>query len=189
MFYVQNNSWYKYYSSTYSDNLIAFLSLIKHFNEYGNINDFIKNDCDYHQHRVNSMLYYDLKEHFKNIDGIYGVDMIEPSNDDFYYNQKGAICYKDYNRHKMLKLPNEGQTIKYFVLSVGFFGNNNNPFAQTCITISEEGKPVCYLLSETFTKFVLECQERAMRGKNVFPCFVIFKNENNKYSLKLTLDL
>ena len=131
-------------------------------------------------------MYYKLKEYHEKIDKKYNVETIDVDDKDYYFNQKGAKCYYDYKKHSFLEMPILGKNKKIFVLSVGFFGNKDNPFSTTCITISEDGKPICYLLPMELYDWAMECVYKvSMFHDNTFPCFLTI--ENTEIGLKLTL--
>ena len=122
-----------------------------------------------------------MKQNHEKINGNYKIESITPNDEVYFYNAKGAKCYYDYKKHTFLKLPNDGEELKYFVLSVGFFHINSNSSGQPCITISDCGKPICYLLPFELSDWVNECQINvAIFHNNVFPCFATFKNNKNK---------
>lgn len=130
-----------------------------------------------------------MKESHEKINGAYKIEPIPSNNKDYFYNAKGAKCYFDYKKHIFLNLPNDGEIFKYFVLSVGFFPENSNPFGQPCITISEGGSPICYLLPIEFSDWVMYQQtSAAIFHNNMFPCFVIIKNINNELQLEIADD-
>lgn len=186
VFYELHNSWYKFYCSTYSDGVLLFLALLKHLDEYQNFENFKKDSEDYHQHRVNTIAYYDLKSYHEKIDKKFKIETIEPNDKEYYLNQKGAKCYFNYKKHNVLTLPTNGKKLKYFVLSVGFFAEKKHPFAQPCITISENGQPICYLLPADFSNWVMKYYSLAIIHQNIFPCFLTIFNENNEFSLELS---
>lgn len=184
-----NNSWYKYYCSIYDDGLLIFLSLLFHIENYTTYDEYKKDSYEKHQQKVNTILYWILKKNHEEINGTYKIDPVAPNNKGYFFNSKGAKCYLDYKNHSFLKLPNEGETFKYFVLSVGFFSKNSNYFNQPCITISENGNPKCYLLSIEFSNWVMQQQTNAIVfNNNVFPCFVTIKNINDEFQLERTDD-
>ena len=181
-----NNSWYKYYCSLYADCFILFISLLTHIEEYDTYEKYKDDSIEHHQNRVNTILYYKLKEYHEKIDKKYNVETIDVDDKDYYFNQKGAKCFYDYKKHSFLDMPILGKNKKIFVLSVGFFGNKDNPFSTPCITISEDGKPICYLLPMELYDWAMECVYKAsMFHGNTFPCFLTI--ENTEIGLKLTL--
>lgn len=184
-----NNSWYKYYCSIYSDGFLIFLSLLTHIENYTSYDEYKKDSYENHQQKVNTILYWKMKESHEKINRAYKIEPISSNNKDYFYNAKGAKCYFDYKKHTFLNLPNDGEIFKYFVFSVGFFPKNSNPFGQPCITISEEGSPICYLLPIEFSDWVMYQQtSAAIFHNNMFPCFVIIKNINNELQLEIADD-
>lgn len=187
IFVALNNSWYKYYCSIYADGLLIFISLLIHIEEYASYKEYMNDTFESHQRRVNTILYCKLKEHHEKIDGTYKLEQIIHDDKDYYFNQKGAKCYFDYKKHDFLKLPNIGESYKYFVLSVGFFHREIKTFDQPCITISEEGKPICYLLPCVFSNWVMQQQTNVIIfHNNVFPCFLTIEKTEDEFKLKLS---
>lgn len=182
-----NDSWYKYYVSLYADGFLVFLSLLIHLERYASYDEYKKDSDENHQRKVNTILYWKLKQNHEKINGNYKIESITPNDEVYFYNAKGAKCYYDYKKHTFLKLPNDGEELKYFVLSVGFFHINSNSSGQPCITISDCGKPICYLLPFELSDWVNECQINvAIFHNNVFPCFATFKNNKNKLKILLS---
>lgn len=182
-----NSSWYKFYCSNYSDGVIQMTSLLHHFNGYDSYDDYKKESTKLHAQKVNALVAIRLKDAIKDIEQSYGVDSLDLNdNKDFYYNQKGAKCYYDFTKHKMLTLPRNGDSLKYFVLSVGFFHDKINELNQPCITISENGNPVCYLLPMDFSKWVHQQMLLSISHNNQFPCFLIISRDKNDLNLMMS---
>lgn len=187
VFYELNNSWFKYYCSSYCDGLMIFLALLKHINEYKNYGDYRTDNFDYHQHRANSILYWDLKRHYDELSGRYKIEIADIGEDGLMYNQKGAKFYSNTSKLNMIVLPKDGEEIELFALSVGFIPEKNKPFSQPIITISEDGAPICYLLPKEFGEKVMHYISLSVAGYNQFPSFIVIKNSGGNYSFDLIL--
>lgn len=186
VFYELNGSWFKYYCSSYSDGLIIFLALLKHFAEYKNYSDYKLHDSNYHQHRVNSIVYWDLKRHNEELSGdTFKIESADVDEEGAMHNQKGAKVYSDPKKHSMIQLPGDGEESTFFALSVGFIPENHDPFSQPVATISENGLPVCYLLPKELHDSVMYYLSLSVGGLNKFPSFIVIKNDGGHYSLSL----
>lgn len=172
----QKNAWFKFFTTRYADGVICLVTLLNFFNSYNDFDGYKNGSIEDKKLKYNTMLYYEINGYFKRFEGSYSIDPIEDTSKEFYYNQKGAKCYFDFKKHAFLKLPQLNQKIEYFVLSVGFFGK----MEQACITISEEGKPVCYLLPNSMLEWTTKMVASAQYGVNYFPCFIILENINEK---------
>lgn len=182
-----NNSWFKYYCSIYNDCVIHLTSLLSYFNEYVSYGDYKKESFEYHSLNVNNLVALRLKEEIKEIEQSYVVEFLDLNKEkDFYYNQKGAKCYYDLTKHKMLTLPKSNNSLKYFALSIGFFHEKANEIDQPCIAISEYGVPTCYLLPKNFTNWAYQQIMLSMSHKNPFPCFLIISKDNNGFKLLMS---
>ncbi len=168
----QNKAWFKFFTTRYADGIICLVTLLNFFNSYNDFEEYKTISIEDKQLKYNTMLYNEMKDYFKRFNGSYSIDPIEDTSKEFYYNRKGAKCYFDFKKHKFLKLPHPNQKIEYFVLSVGFFGKRE----QACITISEQGKPVCYLLPNSMLEWTTKMVALSQYGVNYFPCFVILEN-------------
>lgn len=173
---LQNNSWDKTFCSLYADEFMYFISLVNYISSYDSYDEFIK--CDKHQEYVNACAIQDLKRHFEIMSNKLSIDPVS-SEDDSYINQRGAVCYKDYNKHKCLMIDDTDRN--YYVLSVGFFGK----MEKACVTIQENGKPVVYLLPNEMIEWAFNCVALANRGEQLFPSNVKFIKHNGKYSAEL----
>lgn len=181
LFIETNNSWYKFYRSSYHDGLLYFLALLKEFARYYNFEEYIKVSAEEHQRNVYSILFYDLKAHLDDLNGAYKVEIV---NTEEVYNAKGAKIFFDIKQYSPLELPQNNQSKKYFALSFGILEPSRKP----TITISDNGVPKCYLLPNEFFSIVMEFIGYSMMGNNMFPSFVTITNENNEFHIKLSDD-
>lgn len=161
----QNNSWDKLFCSLYADEATYLISLLNYIANYKSYNDFI--ECTMHKEYVNTCAVNDLKRHFELMSNKLSIDPIS-IEDDTYINQKGAVCYKDFNKHKYLLIDDKERT--YQVLSVGFFGK----MEKACVTIQENGESTVYLLPNSLLKWAVTCVAFANKGENLFPSTVRF---------------
>ncbi len=99
------------------------------------------------------------------------------SNDDTFYNSKGAKCYKDWTKHQFLEIPVCDDGRIYKVLSVGFFGR----MEQANLTIENNGHRECYLLPNELLDWAVDCVSLANMGCNPFPSQVQFGIADNNY--------
>ena len=172
-----NKSWYKTYCTHYSDTFLYFIALIDYFASYESYEKYIDVSIDEHQQKLNSLAVGMLQERFQLLRNKLKIEPVNasPIKSEFYLNQKGAKCYFDYSKHEELEI--DGKTKKYNVLSVGFFGK----MEKACITIEEEGKPVCYLLPDGLFEWAFNCVAISNCGVNMFPSNVAFTKINSRY--------
>ena len=172
-----NISWYKTYCSQYSDDFLYFIALLNYFDSFQSYEEFKKMPIEDHPFRLNGGAIEMLKERLTIIQSKLKIDPIDvnPKESEYYYNQRGAKCFFDYNKQEELKISSTGN--RYLVLSVGFFGN----MEKACVTIDDKGKPVCYLLPDGLKEWAITCVAMANRGVNLFPSKVLFNKINNKY--------
>lgn len=172
-----NSSWYKTYCSQYSDDFLYFIALINYFDSFQNYEEFRKVKIEEHPYKLNGVAIEMLKKRFSIMQNKLNIDPIDVDSkkSEYYYNQKGAKCFFDYNKHDELIICEFGS--KYLILNVGFFGN----MEKACVTIDDKGVPICYLLPDGLKDWAVTCVAMANRGVNLFPSNVIFNKRNDKY--------
>lgn len=174
-----NKSWFKLNYSHYSDHFLYFVTLLNYFDKYVNFELYLNDQKVNHSVELNNMVLQELFEKIKLIRSKLKIEPVKPINPKSYVNQKGAICYFDYNIHDYLPIK-EGQS-NYHVLSVGFFGKNE----KACATVETENGPVMYLLPDQLMSWSFDMVALANRGIKLFPSDVIFSCINGKYYVNL----
>lgn len=171
-----NSTWYKTYCTNYSDNFLYFICLINYFDSYDSFDEYQKINIDDHKYNVNGVALNALKERHTFLQNKLPIEPINKGfeNSDFYYNQRGAKCFYDYSKHEVLLISKTGS--RYEVLSVGFFGK----MEKGCVTIDNNGTPVCYLLPDDLMEWAFTCVSFANRGEKLFPSLVTFTNYNGR---------
>lgn len=172
-----NTSWYKTYCSQYSDEFLYFIALLNYFDSFESYEEFKKIPTKNHPRRLNCEAIMMLRNRFIMIQNKLKIDSIDvnPNESEYYYNQRGAKCFFDYNEQEELKILSTGN--RYLVLNVGFFGNIEKAY----VTIDDNGNLVCYLLPDGLKERAVTCVAMANMGVNLFPTEVSFKKVNNKY--------
>ena len=169
-----NNSWYKSFAGVYSDDLLVFVTLINYFSSFEDISNFNKHTSEEHQERVNSIMIARLEEHFQAIHSKLPVTPIPSTDEDYFYNQRGAKVYFDEEKQPILDIKEGSQS--YMVLSAGF-SKRSIP----SVTIQELEKVVCYRLPEQLAEWTMSCVAFVNMGENLFPSKVIFSKNGDKY--------
>ncbi|WP_077706699.1 DUF3800 domain-containing protein [Virgibacillus dokdonensis] len=171
-----NNSWFKSYSGIYADNFIQFVSLLNYFDSYENFQDYREIGLEMHPERYNTLVCTNLEHYFFNMSSKLPINPIT-EDDGIYYNQRGAICYLDWTKHDYLEIPSTESGKVYNVLSVGFFGNMEQPN----ITVENNDQIECYLLPLELLNWTIYCVSLANMSMNIFPSKVKFGVINNQY--------
>lgn len=188
IFFSMNHSWFKYYSSCYSDGLIHFLALLKHFEEYRTYRDFLNDGVEAHQNKVNSIFIFDLLKHFEDLNPQQSFEFSDYNDKSFFYNKKGGKIFKDFEKFASLELPDEGEEIKYLVLSIGLINKTKEHLRQSIITISEKGNPKTYLLPSSLNELLEDALRKANSGIKLFPIFVKIMCKDEKISFVYSKD-
>ena len=103
------------------------------------------------------------------------ITKIDP-NVDHFVNARGAVVYRDRNRHPVI-VPGT-----YRVLSVGYHFSGKLPIA----TCEVSGIPTVYRLPESLTSWVDTCVTLAQSGsQNVFPRYVGFVDWNGEIDVRV----
>lgn len=169
-----NNSWYKSFAGVYSDDLLALVTLINYFASFDDISDFKKYTPMEHQERVNSTMIARLEEHFQTIHSKLPVTTIPSTDEDYFYNQRGAkVCY-DEGKQPILDIKEGSQS--YITLSAGF-SKNSIP----SVTIQEQDDVICYRLPEQLAEWTMNCVALANMRSSFFPSEVIFSKNRDEY--------
>lgn len=164
----QHKTWYKTYCGCYSDNFIYLICILNYFGSFDDIEQYNKGAAEQHQIKLNSLAVQALNHRFELMKNKLPIKSTKINEEGTYYNQKGAKCYINYRKHKMLGISNKSK--KYTVLSVGFFGK----MEKACITILDNNTPTCYLLPNELMEWAFSVVAIANYGQNLFPSIVEF---------------
>jgi hypothetical protein len=175
----QHKKWYKTYCGSYSDNFLYFISILNYFDSFEDIEQYNKSTAEQHQINLNYEAVHSLNYRFEQMKNKLPIEPINIDEDGTFYNNKGAKCYIDYNRHETLPINRKG--IKYSVLSVGFFGN----MVKACITILNNNTPTCYLLPDELKDWAVDNAALANSGVNLFPSIVEFEKKKGHIYAKI----
>lgn len=177
---AQNSAWYKTFSGNYSDSFIYFQCILNYFVSFKDLNELKSIDNCKHQTNLNNYALDQLHKRFDKMKLKLPIERVEKNEKEYYYNKKGAKTYFDFRKHKILHVfessKNKNSSMVYKVLSVGFFGNMEQP----CLTIDDKGTPVCYLLPMQLLDWTIYCVGIANMGEDLFPCLVEFGNHNGR---------
>lgn len=164
----QHKTWYKTYCGCYSDNFLYLICILNYFDSFDDIEQYNENNAEQHQINLNYLAVQALNDRFELMKNKLPIEAIKIDEEGAYYNQKGAKCYINYRKHKILCINNQRK--KYTVLSVGFFGH----MEKACITILDNNNPMCYLLPDELLEWAVSCASLANAGENLFPSIVEF---------------
>ncbi len=164
----QHKTWYKTYCGCYSDNFLYLICILNYFNSFDDIEQYNKSTAEQHQINLNSLAVQALNDRFELMKNKLPIEATKIDEEGAYYNQKGAKCYINYRKHKILCINNQSK--KYTVLSVGFFGK----MEKACITILDNNTPTCYLLPDELMEWAFSVVAIANCGENLFPSIVKF---------------
>jgi hypothetical protein len=164
----QHKTWYKTYCGSYSDNFLYLICILNYFASFDDIEKYNKSTPEQHQINLNSLTVQALNDRFELKKNKLPIEATKIDEEGTYYNQKGAKCYINYRKHKMLSINNQSK--KYTVLSVGFFGK----MERACITILDNNIPTCYLLPDELMEWAFSVVALANYGEKLFPSIVEF---------------
>lgn len=169
------NSWDKVYSGIYSDDLVAYISLLQFMNEYKNSEEIRLKNIEIQPEYYNTFVCTKLAERYQLLHNKLPFEPIMDDDKDFFLNQRGAKVYKNIEKQEFLSL-SEGQN-RFMVLSVGF-SQNGIPL----LTILDgNDNPICYRLPTEYQEWVFTVVGMANMGEKFFPGEVIFSVIDGKY--------
>lgn len=168
-----NNSWYKSFGGTYSDNLVSLIALLNFMSHFETIESI--EDISMQGEYFNAYACESLASHYQTISYKLPITPIEEKTKDYFKNQRGAKVYFDINKQPLLEIK-EGSTV-YDVLSVGVD-------KEMVPTITIDGAEVkCYRLPIELTDWATTLIALASRGENILPSKVMFtKEKENLYA-------
>lgn len=177
----QNDAWYKSFSGNYADSFLYFICLLNYFSGFKNIQEYKKRTVEEHREQLNALAVANLQDYFTRMHSKLPIEPISQKNKEYYYNQRGAKCYFDYTKQGNLIIPklksNKERGKVYSVLSVDFFGKNEQP----CITIFENEQAQCLLLPKELASWAFDMVALSNLGGNFFPSEVEFGFVNGRY--------
>ena len=172
--FIYNDYWYRTYAGLYTDDLIAFLSLLSFMDRFSKGKDTEEFKIEMQPEYYNTYVCEQLKKHYEDMGNKLPIEFVTNDYEDYFLNQRGAKVYKDINRQKMLPIK-AGKNI-YEVLSVGL-----SKELLPLVTISENGEPICYRLPEAYSDWAMTVVGFANRGENFFPETVVCSCVDGKF--------
>lgn len=144
---------------------------MNHFSDADEIrNSNIEMQTEYY----NAFVCESLNKRYKIMRNKLPIEPILKDDKNYFYNQRGAIVYKDISNQPMLPL--HSRKNEFYVLSVGF-SQNGTPL----VTISENDKPICYRLPEDYGEWAMNVVGMANMGERLFPSKVVFALIDGRY--------
>ena len=169
-----NDYWYKAFSGIYSDDLVAFVALLQFMNHFSDADEIRNSKIEMQPEYYNAFVCESLNERYKIMRNKLPIDPILEDDKNYFYNQRGAIVYKDISNQPMLPLYSRKN--EFYVLSVGF-SQNGTPL----VTISENDKPICYRLPNEYSDCTMTVAGFSSMGERLFPSKVLFSLIGGRY--------
>ena len=169
-----NKYWYKTFSGIYSDDLVSFVALLQFMNHFSDADEIRKSNIEMQSEYYNAFVCESLNKHYEIMRNKLPIYPVLEDDKNYFYNQRGAIVYKEISNQPMLPLHNRKN--EFYVLSVGF-SQNGTPL----VTISENDKPICYRLPEDYGEWAMNVVGMANMGERLFPCKVVFSLIDGRY--------
>lgn len=166
--------WYKTFSGIYSDDLVSFVALLQFMNHFSDADEIRKSNIEMQPEYYNAFVCESLNKRYEIMRNKLPIDPILEDDKNYFYNQRGAIVYKDISNQPMLPL--QSRKNEFYVLSVGF-SQNGTPL----VTISENDKPICYRLPEDYGEWAMNVVGMANMGERLFPSKVVFSLIYGRY--------
>ncbi len=171
-----NDAWYKSYSGIYADDVLLLVSLLNYFSEFESVEkiDNINMRGEY----FNTYVIATMQEYYKLRRNKLPIDIMPPSKEDTFVNQRGARVFFDTMKNPLLPIKNGKNT--YEVLSVGL-SKEWIPL----VTIQKGANAYCYRLPEEYSEWAFTVVGLANFGTNMFPARVTFSLFNGKYMVDI----
>ena len=168
------NAWYKSYAGNYSDDLVCFIGLLGYMAHFENPEQFVNEKLEMQSEYFNGYVCQQLSDYFNRRRSKLPIDLIDKNDAEYFLNRRGAKVYFDITKQPILQIAEGSQT--EMVLSVGM-DKSGIPL----ITISNDGNPICYRLSEELSDWAYTVIGMANTGENLFPSQVVFTKKKNRY--------
>ncbi len=171
---IDNDYWYKTYAGTFSDDLVAFVSLLQFMNHFENVDEIRLASYKMQPEYYNAFVCSSLSQRFELMSHHLQIDPMSSDNDGFFFDKQGAKVNIDIERQPMLTINDKGNV--YYVLAVGITGK-----LVPTVTILEKGNPRCYRLPEDYCDWATTVVGIADMGENFFPTHVKFTKIGPNY--------
>ena len=170
----QNESWYKTYTSYYSDPFLFLICLLNYINQKDK--DYLVKHANVNNEYLNTFVCLCLEDRFSTLRSKLKTEPVVTKDNDYFINQRGAKEYLDKKNRRMFAL-NEGESKRTYVLNAGIFYPTNTP----TMTIDTEDGPIAYDLPQELYGWVLALVGYANTGSNLLPEYVVFTKKDGKY--------
>lgn len=171
---VDNKHWYKTYTGTFSDDLVAFVSLLQFMNHFDSVDEIRTSSYKMQPEYYNSFVCDALSERYKMMSHHLQIEPMKTDQNGFFINIQGARVNIDIEKQPMLPINDKGNV--YHVLSVGV----TREFVPT-VTILEEGNSQCYRIPKDYCGWAVTVVGLADMGENYFPTDVKFTKKDSRY--------
>lgn len=171
---IWDDAWYKAYSGIYSDDLIVFIALLNYMGHFESASQIKHENVEMQNEYFNAFACKQLNYYFGSQHHKLPFEPIRPSDNDYFFNRKGAKVYYDISRQPLFSMREGSRTVE--VLSVGM-SRSGHPL----MTITEDGRAVCYQLPSELSDWAYTVIGFADRGSNLFPSRVRFVKNKGRY--------
>ncbi len=171
---IDNAHWYKTYAGTFSDDLVAFVSLLQFMNHFGNVDEIRVAGYKMQPEYYNSFVCDVLLRRFELMSDHLLIEPMSSDNDGIILNEQVAKVNIDIERQPLLTITDKGNV--YHVLSVGITGN-----LVPTVTVMEGDKTKCYRMPKDYCDWATTVVSIADMGDNFFPTDVKFTKNGLHY--------
>lgn len=169
---VNNDGWYKSYAGLFADDLVAFVELLNYMNNKSV--DELKQAWGMNGEYYNAMCVDRLETLFQRMHNKLRVEHVSLSKDGSFINKWGAKVYTDIKKQPELVIDNDQG--EFYVKSVGI-----DKTGIPTVTIEENGKHVCYRISEQLSGWAQTVIALQNYGEKLVPSWIRFTIRNNKW--------
>ena len=111
-----NKYWYKTFSGIYSDDLVSFIALLQFMNHFSDADEIRKSNIEMQPEYYNAFVCESLNKRYKIMRNKLPIEPILKDDKNYFYNQRGAIVYKDISNQPMLPLHSRKNEFMFFQL-------------------------------------------------------------------------
>ena len=166
---VLNNSWYKAYAGTYSDDLILFTALLEYINTVPA--EEMQSNINMQGEYFNSFCTEALKEHFIRIHNKLNIEPVTLKDEGYYIDNYGAKVFADSRKQPALTIENGQRECKVLCAGVDMNG-------VPTVTIAEEDGNYCYRIPQELSKWIELIVGYKLYGIDKLPAMVKFYKHN-----------
>lgn len=167
-----NDSWYKSYTSTYSDDLISFISFLEYVENVPP--EEMQLDIEMQGEYFNGFACRALEQYYCRMHNKLTFEPVKLINNEFFINKCGAKVYIDARKQPGLEIENGMRECEVF--NVGF-DNSRRP----TVTVREDGEYRCYRIPEELSDWAFTMVTLKNQGLEMLPAKVRFSLYEGKW--------